>query len=146
MNESDQPEIVEATLVEASAGSPLDDVALAFAALAKSSTENRFPAEEYLAGKDRLWNYSEMPNCCPLCGHRFHAKSHPRRLRRRSWLLIVATLILSPILGLFVPIPGSPIALAGLLILGIMMLPKAVNCRCGNCQWAQRFIVRSGSR
>jgi hypothetical protein len=131
------------------------DEATAFANLQKASTQNKLPPDEYVHDTRGLWNYSDMPVCCPMCGNGFNMKNHRRKLRKRSYVLMVVAIIggylVSQVLGLFIPpVPFVhlilTVSIIGFSILPVLMLPKAVFYKCYRCQWTKKFIVRSGTR
>ena len=121
------------------------DAAAAFAAFQKTSTQSKHPAYEYLQDTRGLWNYSDLPLCCPQCEYPFNMKDHRRKLRWSSWLLIGLIVAFSPVLGLFVR--GILLwLLVAVLIFPVLLLAKKVSYRCYRCGWTKKFIVRSGVR
>jgi len=122
-----------------------DDADVLLSVLKQSTSKNRLPPEEYLAGSRRLWNYSEMPNVCPQCDHKFHHRDHPRWIRK-STCLLAALAYVGAVLGKMFAGPAAAFPFIEFVppVLVLLLLPKAVYFRCPRCQWNKKFIVRTG--
>lgn len=92
----------------------------------------------------RLWQFNELPRCCPNCHMSFnealYRRLFPRRYRWRTIVFVVAVSAVSWLaLGWFSLLLIAP--LCG----WAMTWPKTVRVHCTGCQWSQNYLVSSGA-